>query len=515
MQGICPRLLVTTPPKSDETLSGYLVRLSALNHYEKPAWILSMAGIPTKYIREKWPFFMFCPATELKRLNELLALDLPDLESLRYPPTETALRDSGDHLFFGVPVPRYVIQPQSPKVCPECLKESQHCRRIWDFKFVTCCPIHQRLLVDRCSDCGERLKWYRRAVSVCDCGFDLRRAPGTFMNDAASRLCNMFCRACGLPDVPEGEDTRCDNPLTALNLEHLVAAVLFISSRTIAHGSMAGRGLAFLGNRETHDLLLRTASIFEGWPDRFYDFLERERSGRHDQSRAMLSGQFGQFYQQLFAHARLSHANLDFFRLGFAAYLELCEEGHWVKKVKLNLKYLTRGAVEKRLGVSWRTVRRLISAGKLKTVTRKGWQGERILVELESVEKLREELARLLGTKEVANYLGVSADLVLDLATAGVLRAVRGPNIDGYRNLKFDRRDVENLKRSITGRLPEYEPLFERCLDLRTDVERFGQAKLGPIRNVWAILNVKPTPRRRPSLGRRLIPMIESPCLPF
>lgn len=515
MQGIHPKLLVTTPPKPDEPLTSYLVRLSALNHYEKPAWILSMAGIPTKYIREKWPFFMFCPATELKRLNELLALDLPALESLRYPPTETALRDSGDHLFFGVPVPRCVIQPQSPKVCPECLKESQHCRRIWDIKFVTCCPIHQRLLVDRCPDCGERLKWYRRAVSVCDCGFDLRRAPGTFMNDAASRLCNMFCRACGLPDVPEGEGTRCDNPLIALNLEHLVAAVLFISSRTIAHGSMAGRGLAFLGNRETHDLLLKTASIFEGWPDRFYDFLERERSGRHDQSRAMLSGQFGQFYQHLFAHARLSHANLDFFRLGFAAYLELCEEGHLVKKVKLNLKYLTRGAVEKRLGVSWRTVRRLISAGKLKTVTRKGWMGERILVEAESVEKLRQELGQLLGTKEVAKFLGIPPFLVSKLATADILKAGRGPNIDGYNRLKFDRRDVENLKKSITDRLPEYHPLFENCPNIGTNVKRFGSTKLGLIRNVNAILNAKPTPHRRPSRGRRLIPRNESPCLPF
>lgn len=516
MPDVHPRLRITPPPKPDETLTGYLMRLSTLNHYESPSWILSMARLgKDTWESGQWPLFMFCPATAVMRLSELLALDLPALDALRYPPVETAGRGAGDHLFFGAPVPRNVLQPQLPKACPECLKESRYCRRIWDFKLVTCCPIHQLLLVDRCPGCGKRLKWYRLAASVCGCGFDLRGAPRTSMNDAASRLCDMLCRACGPPGMQDEEGMKGDNPLAALNLEHLVAAVLFISSRMIARGNLAGSGLTFLSNREMHDLLLRTASIFEGWPDRFYDFLECERSRPRYQCKDILGSQFGQFYQHLFAHARISHTSLDFFRLGFAGYLELREVGHCVRKVKLNLKYLTGEAAAKRLGVAWITARRFISEGMLKAVIQKGRQRERILVEAESVEKLRQELGQLLGTSEAAKCLGVSPYLVSELVAAGVLKAVRGPNIDGYKNLKFDRRDVENLMRSITSRLHEYEPLFERCLDLKMDIERVCPAKLGPIINIKAILDAKLTPRRRPSRGRRLIPRIESPCLPF
>ncbi|MCA1617777.1 MAG: helix-turn-helix domain-containing protein [Acidobacteria bacterium] len=308
-------------------------------------------------------------------------------------------------------------------------------------------------------------------------------------------MCDMLCGVCGFPAVPEGEVARGDNPLATLNLEQFVTAVLFISGRMIVHGTMMGGGLPSLSNRETHDLMLRTASIFEGWPDRFYDFLEYERSRPRCRTRAgIMDSQFGNFYGSLFAHARLSHASFDFFRLGFAGYLELCGEGHHVKRMKLSLKYITRYAALRRLGLDQKRLGRFISQGRLKMVTLKGWRGERVLVEAESVEKLREELRRLLGSSEAAKCLGVHRGVILKLVAAGCLKAVRGPSIDGSKGLKFDPRDVENLMRSITNRLPECDPLFKHCPDLRTAVNRFGHPKLGLVRNIKAIVAGKLLP---------------------
>jgi hypothetical protein len=294
--------------------------------------------------------------------------------------------------------------------------------------------------------------------------------------------------------VSEEDGVRSDNPLATLNLEHLVTAVLFISGRMITHGGMKGRGLAFLSNRETHDLMLRTASIFEVWPDRFHDFLEYERSRPRYKNSAAMNREFGLFYESLFVHVRLSHTSLHFLRLGFASYLERREEGHHIRRVKLNLKYLTRHAAEKRLGVEWKALRRFISEGKLKTVTRRGWNRDRILVEAESVENLKEELGQLLDSVGVAKYLGVTRNIVLELAATRCLKAASGPNIDGNKGLKFYRKDVENLMRSITRCPPEYDSRSEHHPDLRTALKRFGRPTWGVIRTVKAILAGKLLP---------------------
>jgi hypothetical protein len=513
MSDVHSRLLVTTPPKPDESLTGYLVRLAGLNNYAGPDWILSMAGLDKGRGNWKWPSYAFCSIVELKRLGELLALDLPGLEELRYPPVETAGRVVGNHLFFGAPVPRSVIHPQSPKVCPECLKESRHCRRIWDFKLVTCCSTHQRQLIDGCPACGKRLKWYRPAASACDCGFDLRGVNLPPVNDPASRLSNMLCRLCGLPCGQECEDVRGDNPLATLNLEHAVTAALFVSSRITRRGKITGEGLAFLSNCEMHDLLLGAASIFEGWPDRFYDFIESRRSGRS--GAPSLRRQFGEFYSSLFMHPRLSSASLDFFRRGFASYLESRRPRHSVRRVELNPKYINKTEAAERLGVSKKWLDRFISDGKIKTVMQKEWGVNQLLVEVDSVGKLREELRCLLGVKEVAELLGVPWWVVPQLAHAGCLTPARGPSVDGYRKLRFRPGDVETLVRGITSRLPEGDPLCTHCPDIKAAVKRFGYLRGSLVARIKAVLDGKVPPRKQPWRRKNSAPKMESLYLPF
>lgn len=52
------------------------------------------------------------------------------------------------------------------RVCPACLKEASHHRVWWDWSFVSTCPVHCCMLVDRCS-CGNGLSWEDGSVVKC------------------------------------------------------------------------------------------------------------------------------------------------------------------------------------------------------------------------------------------------------------------------------------------------------------------------------------------------------------
>lgn len=70
------------------------------------------------------------------------------------------------------------------QVCPSCLAEDTipHLRLGWRLSFLTVCPVHGRLLLDRCPACNEPfsiLRQERREGLCCwSCGVDVRRFTG-------------------------------------------------------------------------------------------------------------------------------------------------------------------------------------------------------------------------------------------------------------------------------------------------------------------------------------------------
>lgn len=78
----------------------------------------------------------------------------------------------------------YHIRVSRPQLCGLCLEQSASARLVWDVSLVTCCPMHEVRLVDRCPSCSRALCWRRPNVVTCLCGYDFRHASG----------------ACGTPD---------------------------------------------------------------------------------------------------------------------------------------------------------------------------------------------------------------------------------------------------------------------------------------------------------------------------
>src|SRR6266851_2141032 len=95
------RLLLRPKPDKGESFIGYLVRLTELNGYDTPSWILSLCGID--YMELQWKFtFVFSYSDKLENFAELTENPLSDLTSLLYLPANSRERHGieGEYNFY-------------------------------------------------------------------------------------------------------------------------------------------------------------------------------------------------------------------------------------------------------------------------------------------------------------------------------------------------------------------------------------------------------------------------------
>lgn len=189
------RLLKTPKPKSDESFTGYILRLAEENGYRSPLWIIALANFDDKLIL---PNYSFTPISSesFKLLASLSGSTVSELAQITYQPVDT--RSYHFNLFFGTPVHRSFIQPRHPKVCPECLRERAYCRRVWEFVLITVCPVHKCMLIDECPNCKKPIKWRRSKVSSCPCKFDWRKSKVIPVQDYEINLARVIHYLCDL-----------------------------------------------------------------------------------------------------------------------------------------------------------------------------------------------------------------------------------------------------------------------------------------------------------------------------
>jgi hypothetical protein len=116
-----------------------------------------------------------------------------DATRLQHALEETDLTDLDEFVdgvnqsvYAGHLIPRQnYLNRMAPRVCPDCLQDQDICRIEWDFSFVTACPRHERLLIDRCPGCLSSISWQRPAVNICDCGTYLTEASQCVQKDPA------------------------------------------------------------------------------------------------------------------------------------------------------------------------------------------------------------------------------------------------------------------------------------------------------------------------------------------
>ena len=439
---------------ADESFMGYVLRLTEQNVYETPSWVLKLAGLDYKQLRRSCAF-VFKPESAAG-LAQVTDVGATELARLTYPPV--VARDGNSlYRFFGQPLPQYALRPTQPKVCPQCLAETAHCRRVWEFSLVTACPRHGCLLIDKCPKCKAPISWLRDSLCVCPCKFDWRKARVNRLEENELALACHIHSLCGLDgNAPPNSGGR--NPALALELQDLISAVSFIAGQYQGLLTVTGKQLARCSrNVELHALYARAFAVFEDWPINFYRFLDWRRSQAGNilpSHRSLATGlckDFGKFHTGLFR--KLPGQQFDFMRVAFAEYLTKHWAGGYLahlnrqegRAVVRSEKYVSRTEARRLLQTHVRWIDHLVQSGRLKAVVRRRNSKRFVLVEVASLTRLKYEFSRLLSFEEVRKQLGVGRRKALAWIREGRLKPERGPTVDGFAQWRFAPSTVDHL----------------------------------------------------------------------
>ncbi|MDT7806722.1 MAG: hypothetical protein QOJ70_535 [Acidobacteriota bacterium] len=456
------RLLVRSAPKPDESLMGFLVRLTEENGYDTPSWIMRFVRVDYKQLNNC--AIAFKPAEELIKLAALTGNEVSALTALGYPPADISGQED-IVLFEGTPIYKYLINVDSPRVCPECLRDFGYCRRVWDLSLVTACALHRRLLLDKCPKCVSALRHNRGSMSICLCGYDYRDAEPHMVTENEAALDTQIHLLCNVPGIFPAEVRR-ENPLAELNLPDLITLMVFIFGQLRDVLTTVGRKhIKACDIHKLHEVFTKAYSIFDAFPQRYNEFLEWRQQSDERQGRQIspycngLGRRFGSFYEGVYRN--LKSPTHDFLRAAFSEYVRTSWQGNYVTKAECPNAatyigqdgYLTLNEARKQLGVDVRYIEYLITTQHLKAAVRKTGNKSMFLIDARSFDQVKREHDGSITADIIAKRLDISKETVRMLVSNCCLTALPTPKQCGFKLWRFREGSAEELIQAIRSKI--------------------------------------------------------------
>lgn len=168
------------------------------------------------------------------------------------------------------------ISSRHAKICPQCLHVSPHIRGLWSLSLYTSCAWHGCALVDSCPACHRTLKWNRRHVCQCFCGFDFRLATSPSSSTGSSLIARLIAHQTDTSislatDLLSNIETE---RLAKLSLDGLCKTIWFLGHCLGELGSFgAGHGCVRPRIDDAEKIITNAIALINRWPTRLIDHL--------------------------------------------------------------------------------------------------------------------------------------------------------------------------------------------------------------------------------------------------
>lgn len=446
------RLLFRIDPLPHESPRGYLCRVAQEHGYGGPLSLAEITGLPRSGLERD---------EDAEKIAYVLRLEPEEWLAMCYRHIRGANRFH-QRSFYGERISADDLNYKRPRVCPSCLKDRPIWWAVWDLGLVTACPIHRCLLLNRCPACNRRLGWQRPAVYKCRCGLDLRSltsqaAPGELVAINAA-----IYRAAGLSrgEAAELDLTNAGFPpeLAQLRLGPLLRMILFLGAiREQDKLRRKQRPFTATDLAAATEIDRSAVAVLREWPRPLREVLRRMLPPASGNPAAFnLSGIFGNFYRHLFRvlpRGEFGFLHDEFERFVIEEWDGLIRGSHryFSTAVRRNSRWVTASDAEKIARTLSSRIVDLFRQGKLEGTFQNVSSRTECWIRRESLNQwiaARDaELARYMPRPEAERALGLKNLTITEVAAAGAIRYVEGPERDFPTGCFFFlREDVERIK---------------------------------------------------------------------
>ena len=261
-------LLVRTPlPNNDESLLGYVLRISEENGYQSPAEIAQLAGMSAQHVKSRH--------LPVRKLAPIVGLNAQDLDRYSYlsDPANPTSRFKLIHHDLG---PRNQMHHLggSARICPLCIKEDGFIDAFWDLAISIACPRHSLKALFNCHSCNSRIEWARPGLLFCKCGANYLQAPMEKADIATVDLMQIVYAKTHDKSIL-GLKQKSQFPLE--KFEDIGLGQFLHMLRTFAFLSDRYQKAALLGEYEyVTNIVVCFNSIFSNWPNGFIGYLQAD-----------------------------------------------------------------------------------------------------------------------------------------------------------------------------------------------------------------------------------------------
>lgn len=466
-----------------ESLPSFVVRLAQLNFYDPVTILRELCLAGPEPDRLDWPL----RSATYERLYDLTWIDPYTLHAAtghRFAGTltppgepEQSLRTTAGYLtpLLTPERARQHLRPESAaQFCPLCLQEAPYHRVSWLPIAVAACLRHHRLLVARCPVCQERIS-VRAIVAECrcpGCGLDLRQIRAVRLAaDPQGLQAQRFIQSwLGLTRAPVG-------PWQRLPLSCRAALFHFVDGlrdSLLALGSdwpglhhpptrspwpSFGPLRGHLTPDQSYRLYGTACQVLLDWPGSFYTLLRAytQRAGRSPRRSVWDDlGRILQWVEERWQHPLLAFVQRAVDRYLVATYVAApgtnSANASGGAEQSAAPTYVSPYQAARLLGVSFRTVGRLVEAGFLVPYPgvpeRTHWYGA---VQQDEVLLLRQRWRQAVPLADAAQWLGLSERDVMDLGRVGLLTPGLDPTAEEDTPGPLPKPDLDRCYSRVAG----------------------------------------------------------------
>lgn len=273
------------PPESGEVLSSWFTRI-ALSNGLSPKELYSICAPGTHLFQVDLDRF---PNRQLiKKLSSHTAVPVSQITEMTLSKYHGRVFEdqSAKSRLAWIPPANVSIKSFGQQLCPHCLNEdtTPYLRHFWRLAFITICPIHRNLLLDRCKECGKPISLLKlsqhQSLNQCfECGAVFSDAAETTIKTEATLKIQSFLLKVAQGEWPKLGEKHVHPILYFKILHHLFRLLGCSQFATGLQGALGYRKLDIPKfkdieryNTRCRNILINLAmSLLKKWPFYFVD----------------------------------------------------------------------------------------------------------------------------------------------------------------------------------------------------------------------------------------------------